>query len=646
MRRIHSASDTPVWPHAPDNLAFEWRSGDAERCDALFAQAAHTVRLRLSMPRVLPNPIEPRAAIAFRDRHDGPWTLLANTQGVHFVRGVLTRALRLASDELRVVTPYVGGAFGSKIDAYPEQALVLLAARALGRPVRWTSTRREAVLSDTQGRGHDTEAALALDAHGRFLALSVQPTVDVGAYFSQLTPVVATAVGAAVQGGAYRFGAVAIRVRGVFTNTVPLDAYRGAGRPEATYVLERLIDRAAATLAIDPAELRARNLPEAQAGPLTTATGLTVAGGQLLDNQHRCLVRAGRDGFRARAAEARARGRIRGFGFANYLEANGGLQVAQAVKPGSAVQGSAALAFAADGAVIVTLGTQSGGQDHAGPMVRHLADQLGLDLAGITVREGDSAALPLGSGTGGSKSTLVNSVAIRRAVAEVVAKAGARLAVEWGVDAGAIRCDSGVFSAAGSNRTASFVKLAARFGPALDTVVEEGLTEGSSANGCHACEVEIDPDTGAIEIVRYTAVDDFGTVIDVADVRGQVQGGVAQGIGQALLECAPTPAMLLQPTTTSSFGGALPRAGNVPGVDWSDNGLPLEANIFGAKACGEAGASAAPAAVMNAVVDALRSHRGAWDLQMPARPASVWSILHGSYLETNGSATPSKSTAV
>ncbi len=624
---LHAAeTPVPIWPEAPNNVAFDWQFGNTELCRQLFAGAAHIVRLHLSIPRVLPNPIEPRAAVGFTEARDGRLTLMSNTQGVHFVRGVLSKALRLAPEQLRVITPYVGGAFGVKIFAYPEHALVLLASRALGCPVRWVATRAEAVLSDTQGRGNDTEAALALDKDGRFLALSVRPTVDVGAYFSQLTPIVATGVGAPVQGGAYRFKAIEINVRGVFTNKVPLDAYRGAGRPEATYVLERLIDRAASVLNIDPAELRARNLPETQTEMLTTVAGLAVAGGRFLNNQRLCLERADRAGFAQRRAKAETRGRMRGFGFANYLEANGGLQVAEAIQPGSAVQECVGLRLGADGSAVATVGTQSGGQNHAEPIALYVSRELGLDRALISVREGDSAALPSGSGTGGSKSTLVNSVAVRQAVADAVAKGSALLAQEWGVDRGAVRYDQGLYSAAGSNRTARFADLAARFPGAMNTEAQAGLTQGSSANGCHACEVEIDPATGEVEIVRYTAVDDFGEVIDGADVRGQVQGGVAQGIGQALLECAPMPDALLHPVATSCFDHALPRAVDVPDVDWTDNGLRSPANIFGAKACGESGASAAPPAVMNAIVDALGAYPGAWELQMPARPGDIWAI--------------------
>jgi carbon-monoxide dehydrogenase large subunit len=372
---------TPIWPEAPDNVAFNWQFGDAALCRRLFAEAAHTVRLHLSIPRVLPNPVEPRGAIGVYDARASKLTLVSNTQGVHFVRSGLAQALRLSQKKLRVVTPYVGGAFGSKIYAYPEHALVLLAARALRRPVRWTATRTEAILSDTQGRGHSTEATLALDATGQFLALSVQPTVDLGAYFSQITPVVATGVGAPVQGGAYRFRAIEINVRGIFTNRVPMDAYRGAGRPEATYVLERLIDRAATVLNIDPAELRARNLPGEQRSSLTTVTGLLVDGGKFLDNQQRCLEKADRAGFGKRRMDAEKRGRIRGFGFANYLEANGGLQVSQAVAPGSVPHECAAFDFGTDASTIVTIGTQSSGQDHANPIVLYVSRILGLKPA-------------------------------------------------------------------------------------------------------------------------------------------------------------------------------------------------------------------------------------------------------------------------
>ena len=627
LHPVVEPSSNPVWPEAKGNLAFEWRFGDATRCQKLFAEAAHVVEIKVQIPRLVPNPIEPRGAVALHDRKTGDFTLVSNPQGVHFVREVLAQALRLPQHKLRVVAPYLGGAFGSKIYAYPEHALVLLAARETGCPVRWVATRTESFLSDTQGRGFATEAKLALDKDFRFLALSVEATVDIGAYFSNITPAAATVVGAPVQGGAYRFGAIEINVRGVFTNKAPMDAYRGSGRPEATYALERLIDRAARELGIDPADLRARNLPVSQEATFAAVTGLPIAGGRFLDNQLLCLARADREGFSDRRTKAASRGRLRGFGFANYLEANGGLQVAEAVKAGSFVFECASMRFARDGTVNVTIGTQSSGQNHAQPVKLYVSEKLGIDSDSVIVREGDSAAIPIGSGTGGSKSTLVNSVAIERAVDVVIAKGRIAAAKMQNAQPGKIKFAAGAFRSAGSRRAIAIGELAARYPGVLDTEEQAPLKYGSSANGCHACEVEIDPETGAVDILRYTAVDDFGRVLNRADVCGQVDGGVAMGLGQALVEIAPTPHALQHIVTISPFGHALLRAHEVPIVDWIDNGLASSTNVLGAKACGESGMSAAPPTVMNAIVDALRDYPAARDLQMPARSKDIWAVI-------------------
>ena len=363
-----AAAEAPIWADAPDNVAFDWQFGNPALCRKLFDQAAHTVRIRLSIPRVIPNPIEPRAAIGLYDPHADRLTLVSNPQGVHFVRGVLTRALGLPDKKLRVVSPYLGGAFGSKIYAYPEHALVLLAARMVGRPVRWTSTRAEAFLSDTQGRGHTTEAALALDENGRFLALSVRPTVDLGAYFSQLTPITATGVGAPVQGGGYRFQAIEINVRGIFTNKVPVDAYRGAGRPEANYVLERLIDRAAAELKIDPAELRARNLPASVTAPFTAVTGLRDRR-RTVSRQPAALPRARRPGrFRSSVARRRRRAdACAGSGSRITSRPMAGCRSPRRSRRAAYRTSAPRMKFGSDGTATVTIGTQSSGQNHAAP---------------------------------------------------------------------------------------------------------------------------------------------------------------------------------------------------------------------------------------------------------------------------------------
>jgi aerobic carbon-monoxide dehydrogenase large subunit len=625
---VESNVDVPIWPDAPDNVCFTWRFGDRDATRRLFESAAHVIELELRMPRIVVNAIEPRSAIGIYDPNADQFTLVANTQGVHFVRHVLARSLGIIEQKLRVLTPNVGGGFGSKIYAYPEHALVLLAARAVGRPVRWTATRHEAFLSDTQGRGHTTKAAIALDRDGCFLALSVHPTVDLGAYLSQYAPLTATGVGAPVQGGGYRFKAIEIEVRGIFTNMPPVDAFRGAGRPEATYVLERLIDRAAEVLGIDAAELRARNLVDTPCQPFAAVTGLIIEGGRFLNNQRRCLDIADRAGFAARRTESAKRGRIRGFGFANYLEDNGGTAVAKKISPGGFPLESAGLKFGVDGSLDIVIGTQSTGQDHASPMVLYAAKHLGLEIEKITVREGDSDALAVGGGTGGSKSLLTSSVAIEAALRDVVAKGRALLAREWAVDAADIAFHQGVFSLARSNRTMSIPDIAAQFSGALDGQSLGKLHHGSNANGCHACEIEIDPETGDTQVVRYTAVDDFGAVVNEGAVLGQVHGGVANGIGQALFESTPSWEELEHPTATSSFHYPIPSATNVPGIAWTDNGLQSATNAFGAKACGESGASAAPPTVMNAIVDALKDYPEAWKIQMPARPVDIWNIIH------------------
>ena len=619
----------PVWDQAPDNICFDWAFGDAETCARLFQAAAHVSRIEVTLPRIAAVPIEPRAALATYDVASDVLTLVTNTQGVHFVRRVLAQAFDCAPEKLRVVTPHVGGGFGSKIFAYPEHALVLAAARRIGRPVRWTATRTEAFLSDTQARDHHTKAELAIDAEGRFLAIRVRIIADLGACLSQYAPLTATGVGAPVQAGAYRFQGIDIGVKGAFTNTVPVDAYRGAGRPEATYVLERLIDRTAADTGMDPATLRARNLPEATKASFIAVTGLAIDGGRFLDNQRQCLDAADRGGFNARRAESVTNGKLRGFGFANYLESNGGLAVAHMIEPDKLPLEGAQLTFGPDGSLDMIIGTQSTGQDHAFPLIRHAAATFGLLPEKIVVRQGDTAALSRGGGTGGSKSLLTSSRALEQAILDVVERGRATLAQHWNAPAQAIGFAAGIFRLDDTNQTMAIAEVSARFPGALDGESQGILAHGSCANGCHACELEIDPDTGQIEIFAYTAVDDFGAVQNLAAVLGQVQGGVGQGIGQALMECVTCDHDSGQILSGSLMDYALPHAADVPDVHWIDNGLISRTNVLGAKACGEAGASAAPPAVMNAIADALSAFPAAAKLQMPARAADIWHIVHG-----------------
>jgi len=620
------APGAAIWPDAPDNVCFDWRTGDAAGAAAAIDSAAHVARLTLRNPRIVVNAIEPRAAIGRYDGSSGCYTLIANTQGGQFVGRVIARAFGLPQDRFRVLTPNVGGGFGSKIFAYPEQALVLWASRALGRPVKWCADRCEAFQSDTQGRDHVTDAALALDRDGRFLALSLHTVVRLGAYLSQYTPFVATACGASVQAGAYRVGAVSARVRGVFTNTVPLDAYRGSGRPEATYALERLIDHAARQIGVDRAELRARNLREPTRAAVTMATGFEVDGGQFLDNQRRCLAEADYAGFPARRDESARRGRLRGFGFANYLEANGGLATAH-VMDETLPKESAAVRFLPDGRVHVLVGTQSTGQEHALPVALLLGRGLGLDPAVIAVAEGDTAALPVSGGTGGSKSLLTSSVAAEQAARDVVAKGRALLAARFGLSVNEVAFREDHFRVESRAFACTVIELAAAEPGALDVRSTAALHHGSSANGCHSAEVEIDPETGQALLIAYTAVDDFGAVVNRGAVDGQVHGGLAQGLGQALLEEGVYDAATGRLATDSLSTYALPRATHVPAIRSTDNGIPSSTNALGAKACAEASASAAPPAIMNALADALSGFPGAEGLQMPAGAEAIFQVI-------------------
>ena len=545
---------------------------------------------------------------------------------MHWVRRVLADALRVAPDRLRVETGDVGGGFGSRIFAYPEYALALWLARQLGRPIRWTSSRSEAFETDTHGRDHTYDAELALRADGRFLALRIADTARLGAYLSQYTPYSQSGCGAPVQAGGYLMEALHVRSRGVFTNTAPVDAFRGTGRPEATYVLERLIDQAAFETGRDPAALRARNLRERATSPVSLPTGQIVDCGQFLANQDLCLKRADRAGFTERRAASQAQGRLRGFGLANYVEANGSLGIAKLTTGGTPAE-AASFAIDGDGSVTIRVGTQSSGQDHATPLARLAAARLGLDPAAITIREGDSDALPLGGGTGGSRSTLAGLHALEAVLARLETRANECCAAIWDVALAEVTMEAGVLRTRDASVGIRFADVARAHLYEFYTTADCHFEHGSFANGCHACEVEVDPDTGAVIVLRYTAVDDFGTVLDEASVRGQVQGGVTQGLGAALLEHFLYDPADGRPLATSFDSYLLPTAADCPALTWVDNGLPSRMTPLGVKACGESAISAATPAIINAVVDALRAFPDAHALDMPATPDAVLRVI-------------------
>jgi carbon-monoxide dehydrogenase large subunit len=616
---------TQLHGEAPGNISFRWEKGDRAATDAAFDSAEHVVRTRLVNNRIVINPIETRAAIGAWDGKR--FTLYTPTQGPHSLRRQLAADIfGLPEDAFRVVTTDVGGAFGMKIFLYAEQPLVLLAARDLGRPVKWVAERSaDGFLSDNHARDQVNEVELALDGDGRFLALRVHNYANMGGYLSNFGPYIPTDAGVLMNNGVYAFEVIHVRVTGVFTNTVPVDAYRGAGRPESIYLLERTIDAAARELRIDPADLRRRNFIVPEAMPFTTALGASYDSGDFPRNLEIALDRAGRDGFQARKAETAARGMLRGFGIAHYIE-----------NCGSGPEETARINVEPDGSVTLAIGTQDNGQGHQTAYGQIIAERLGIGLDKIRVTQGDTDLVTDGAGTGGSRSLPVGGVACEKAIA-VLIENGRRIAADV-LEAAPpdIEFAAGFFSISGTDRRASLVEIATaandptRFpegdAPGLSGEAVHGTAVYTFPNGCHACEVEVDPETGRVAVERYVAIDDFGAVVNPLLLAGQVHGGIAQGIGQALHEsCVYGEDGQLLSGSFMDYG--LPRADDLPAIDFTyHEDAPCRTNALGLKGAGEAGAVGAPPAVMNAVLDAL-SECGVTALDMPATPERVWKAI-------------------
>jgi aerobic carbon-monoxide dehydrogenase large subunit len=631
------AADAPqLHEVAPGNICFRWARGDEGAVQRAFAAAAHVVSIDLINNRLIGGAIEPRAALALPATGSAKLTLYSSTQTPHHVRRMVAEQLGMAESAMRVIAPDVGGGFGYKGKLYPEESIVAFAARRLRHPVRWVATRAESFIADNQGRDHTTSAELALDADGHFLALRVRTLANLGAYVSTFGAAIPSAIYSALLAGVYRTAAISVESVGVFTNTIPTDAYRGAGRPEACYVLERLADRAADTLDIDRAEIRHRNLIPASAMPYKTPIGPTYDSGDFPKLFARALALGDYAGFEPRRAAAKKTGRLRGFGMACYVESSGvaPTRFAGALGARAGFYESASLRVEPDGAVRAALGTHNHGQGHATSFAQILATRLGVPIEKITITEGDTDLVPYGTGTFGSRSIAVGGCALDRAAAKVIAK-GKLIAghlLEAAPDD--IAFSHGVFAIAGTDRKLSFAQVArAAYIPhtlPLDKI-EPGLQDTAVydppsfafSNGAHACEIEIDPDTGQIALIAYWAVDDVGTVINPMIVDGQVHGGVAQGAGQALLErCAYDEAGQL--LSGSFMDYALPRADDLPFlVTECDETQPCTHNPLGAKGCGEAGAIAAPAAIVSAALDALHE-TGIRDLDMPLIPEQLW----------------------
>jgi carbon-monoxide dehydrogenase large subunit len=611
------APDAPkVWPQG--NLVFETTMGDAEATARAFAGAARTVSLSIVNQRLAANYIDTRGVVAEYDQAADRLTLTLSSQGSHLVRDVLCKdVLRIAPDKMRVVTPDVGGGFGTKLFTYREYALAAVAARSLKRPVKWISERSEHFLADTHGRDNHTAARLALDGNGRFLALDIDLVADLGAYLSAFAPFIPF-IGAEMSPGLYDIKACSVRVRGVYTNTVPVDAYRGAGRPEAAYLIERLVDVAARECDIAPDVIRRRNFIRRGAMPYKTATGKTYDSGDPAGHLARAQEIAEWRGFHRRDVASRKAGRLRGIGIASYVEAcgnNGPDTVTLRLEP--------------DGAVTVLAGTQSTGQGHQTAFAQIIADRLSLPPERVRVVQGDTDLIATGTGTGGSSSIPCGGASLAGA-ADKLAKNLKELAADaLEASPSDLELADGAVRVVGTDRAIAFEEIAQapQASRKLTTVHAFAPSEATYPNGTHIAEVEVDPDTGATTILNYVVVDDFGVTLNPLLLAGQVHGGAAQGIGQALMEHAIYDESSGQILSASLMDYALPRADDTPGFTFETRNVPCRTNPLGVKGAGEAGAIGSCPAVMNAVLDALWRAYRIRHVDMPVTPQRLWAAL-------------------
>jgi len=613
-----SAPGAPeISPEVPGNICFDWRTGDSAAVAAAFAAAAHVVELDLDNHRIVTNPMEPRGVIGLWDADRRRYTAYVSSQSIHATRDNTARALGVPPSAVRFVAPDVGGGFGAKNFIYPEHVLILWAARRVGRPVKWIATRSEGFLSDHQARDHRAEAALALDANGCFLALRVDSAANAGAYLVSAGGV-QTFQYVHLPGTVYRIPAIELQVSAVLTNTAPIGVTRGPGFAEAVNIIERLIDKAARQSGFDRAELRRINMVRPEAMPVTNAFGNSVDSGAFAETFERALAAADAEGFPARRRESEARGFLRGLGFAYHIKGTGG-------SPHENVD----IRFETDGTVSLITGTQTIGQGHETTFPQILADRLGLPNERIRLVQGDTDRIPLGGGHGSSRATYMGGTAIWRASDEIVAK-GTRIAADALEAAEAdIRFEDGRFVVSGTDRSVALLDVAAIArdkGTPLNTYHAWTREWMTFPNGAHVVEVEIDRDTGEVKLARYTAVDDYGVLVNPMIAMGQAHGAIAQGVGQALFEHAVYDPASGQPIAGSFMDYAMPRADDLPSFDLGFNGTRCTTNPLGVKGSGEAGAIAAFPAIANAIADALAPLR-AGDLVGAASPSRIWNVI-------------------
>ena len=633
---VSEAQTAPaIYDDIPQNTCYEWALGDSDAVAKAMEKAAHVTRIELTNNRLIPNAMEPRAALAEYNAGSDELTLHTTSQNPHLARLILTAFVQIAPEhKLRVIAPDVGGGFGSKIFVYSEETALAWAAKKLGLTIKWTAERSEAFLADAHGRDHVTNAELAMDENGQFLAFKVKTTANMGAYLSTFASSVPTYLYGTLLAGQYRTPAIYVEVDSVFTNTAPVDAYRGAGRPEATYLVERIVTKAAIELGKDPAELRRQNFIRTDEFPYETPVALTYDIGDYEASLDKALELSDYDGFAARKASAAARGKLRGIGLSCYIEACGlaPSQVAGALGAGVGLWESGEVRVNPTGSVSVLTGSHSHGQGHETTFAQLVADKLGVPIDDVDVVHGDTGKLDFGLGTYGSRSLAVGGSALVNAADKVIEKGRKVAAHLLRTDPDNIEFEAPVYRMKNSNESKTFqeIAFAAYVNHDYPDDLEPGLAEKAFYDpgnftypaGTHICEVEIDPDTGVTKVVQFVAVDDFGNLINPMIVEGQVHGGIAQGVGQALLEQAvyDDAGQLI---TGSYMDYCMPRADDLPNFTVGMTCTPCTHNPIGAKGCGEAGAIGSPPAIINAVLDAI----GETDMDMPATPERVWSML-------------------
>lgn len=608
-----------LWEQAQNNVCLDWEAGNAEATEKAFREAARTVTLDLVNNRVIPNSMETRGVVA--EFKEGRLVLHVSCQGVHVVRRILANQIFSCEEsDIHVLCHDVGGGFGMKIFVYPEYVTTLFAARRLQRPVKWVSERQEAFLSDCHGRDHLTTLRLALDQNAKVLGLKVETVANLGAYLSNFSPFVITAAGVPMLVGCYDIPAAHVLVKGVFTNTAPVDAYRGAGRPEAIYAIERIMDIAAQETGLSPLEIRRRNFIRPDAMPYQTVLGSTYDSGDFVKNLEDAAKLADWDGFASRRKQAAELGKLRGIGVASYIERCAG---------GAAEQ--ARLEVSGDGKVTLYIGTQSNGQGHETAFRQIISERLGVSFDDINMIQGDSDLIETGGGTMGSRSVPVGGAAVSACTQKILETAKLSAADLLEAAALDIEFSDARFRVVGTDHSCSFQDVAkfaapSEGGPSFDEQGGFAPEEATYPNGTHVCELDIDRDTGMVEIIDYTVVDDFGKVINPLLLAGQVHGGIAQGLGQALLERCVYESDSGQLLTATYQDYTMPRADDLTTIDFSLNEVPCVTNPLGIKGAGEAGAIGAPPAIINALVNALSDY-GVQHVDMPATPLALWQLM-------------------